>query len=78
VNPMTAASEGRRPRYAVEGNGYSTAGRITRGGRGRADIPLDEFWCRWCGIGTTGGKGRRDDRGPTEGALVVLDAKGAA
>jgi hypothetical protein len=29
-------------RYAVEGKGYSTAGRITRVG-GQADIPLDEF-----------------------------------
>ena len=43
LNQMTAVQMtvlGRR--YAVEGKGYSTAGRITRVG-GNADIPLDEF-----------------------------------
>jgi magnesium-transporting ATPase (P-type) len=43
LNQMTAVqmtAAGRR--YAVDGQGYSTAGRITRVG-GQADIPLDEF-----------------------------------
>ena len=43
LNQMTAVqmtAAGRR--YAVDGTGYSTAGRITRVG-GQADIPLDEF-----------------------------------
>jgi len=76
LNQMTAVqmtTVGRR--YAVEGKGYSTAGRINRVG-GQADIPLDEFLVPlvlasdavvWDGelIGD-----------PTEGALVVLAAKG--
>ncbi|MGD0066681.1 MAG: cation-transporting P-type ATPase, partial [Streptosporangiaceae bacterium] len=75
LNQMTAVqmtAAGRR--YAVEGKGYSTAGRITRVG-GQGDIPLDEFLVPvvLCSDAVV-----RDGEligDPTEGALVVLAAK---
>jgi Ca2+-transporting ATPase len=76
MNQMTAVqmmAAGRR--YAVDGKGYSTAGRITRVG-GQADIPLDEFLVPMvlCSDAVvTDGELVGD---PTEGALVVLAAKG--
>jgi P-type Ca2+ transporter type 2C len=62
-------------RYAVEGKGYSTAGRITRVG-GQADIPLDEFLVPM--VLASDAVVRDGDLigDPTEGALVVLAAKG--
>src|ERR1700739_4284707 len=61
--------------YAVDGKGYSTAGRITRAG-GQTDIPLDEFLVPMvlCSDAVV----RDGERGgdPTEGALIVLAAKG--
>jgi P-type Ca2+ transporter type 2C len=62
-------------RYAVDGKGYSTGGRITRVG-GQADIPLDEFLVPMVLASdavVTDGELIGD---PTEGALVVLAAKG--
>jgi P-type Ca2+ transporter type 2C len=76
LNQMTAvqmAAAGRR--YAIDGKGYSTAGRITRAA-GQADIPLDEFLMPMVlasdAVVTDGGL----IGDPTEGALVVLAAKG--
>ena len=76
LNQMTAvemAVIGRR--YAVSGEGYSTQGQITRVG-GLADVPLDPFLLPMalCADATV-----RDGKlvgDPTEGALVVLAAKG--
>ena len=62
-------------RYTVDGKGYSTAGRITRVG-GQGDISLDEFLAPMvlCSDAVvTDGELVGD---PTEGALVVLAAKG--
>jgi P-type Ca2+ transporter type 2C len=76
LNQMTAVqmvAAGRR--YAVEGKGYSTAGRITRVA-GQADIGLDEFLLPMV---LTSDAVVRDGEligDPTEGALVVLAAKG--
>jgi P-type Ca2+ transporter type 2C len=76
LNQMTAvqmAVAGRR--YAIDGKGYSTAGRITRVA-GQADIPLDEFLMPMVLASdavVTDGELIGD---PTEGALVVLAAKG--
>jgi Ca2+-transporting ATPase len=76
LNQMTAvemAVAGRR--YAVEGRGYSAQGRITRVA-GAAEIPLDEFLLPLVlasDATITDGELIGD---PTEGALVVLAAKG--
>jgi P-type Ca2+ transporter type 2C len=76
MNQMTAVqmmAAGRQ--YTVDGKGYSTAGRITRAG-GQTDIPLDEFLIPMvlCSDAVvTDGELVGD---PTEGALVVLAAKG--
>jgi Ca2+-transporting ATPase len=76
LNQMTAVqmvAAGRR--YAIDGKGYSTAGRITRVA-GQADIPLDEFLMPMVLASdavVTDGELIGD---PTEGALVVLAAKG--
>jgi P-type Ca2+ transporter type 2C len=76
MNQMTAVqmiAAGRR--YTVDGKGYSTAGRITRVG-GQGDISLDEFLVPMvlCSDAVvTDGELVGD---PTEGALVVLAAKG--
>src|SRR6266536_1815231 len=76
LNKMTAVqmtAAGRR--FAVDGQGYSTAGRITRVG-GQADIPLDEFLVPM--VLSSDAVVRDGDLigDPTEGALIVLAAKG--
>ena len=76
LNQMTAVqvvAAGRR--YAVDGQGYSTAGRITRVA-GEVDIPLDEVLMPM--VLASDAVVRDGDLigDPTEGALVVLAAKG--
>ena len=76
LNQMTAVqmvAEGRR--YAVEGKGYSTAGRITRVA-GEADIDLDEFLLPMVLASDAVVRDGELIGDPTEGALVVLAAKG--
>jgi Ca2+-transporting ATPase len=76
LNQMTAVQMtvvGRR--YAVEGKGYSTAGRITRVA-GQADIPLDEFLLPMVLASDAVVSDGELIGDPTEGALVVLAAKG--
>ena len=76
LNEMTAVqmtAAGRR--YAVEGTGYSTAGRITRVG-GQADIGLDEFLVPMVLASDAVVRDGELIGDPTEGALVVLAAKG--
>jgi Ca2+-transporting ATPase len=76
LNQMTAVqmtAAGRR--YAVEGKGYSTAGRITRVG-GQADIPLDDFLVPMVLASDAVVRDGELIGDPTEGALVVLAAKG--
>jgi Ca2+-transporting ATPase len=76
LNQMTAvqmALVGRR--YSIEGEGYSTQGQITRVG-GQGDIALDEILLPMalCADAEVKDGGLVGD--PTEGALVVLAAKG--
>ncbi|WP_345207226.1 cation-transporting P-type ATPase [Fodinibacter luteus] len=76
LNEMTAvqmALVGRR--YAIEGSGYSTQGRITHVG-GQGEIPLDPFLLPMvlASDAVLGDGGLIGD--PTEGALVALAAKG--
>ena len=76
LNQMTAVAmvaAGRR--YAVEGKGYSTAGRITRVA-GEADIGLDEFLLPMVLASDAVVRDGELIGDPTEGALVVLAAKG--
>jgi len=76
MNQMTAVQmtvAGRR--YAVDGKGYSTTGRITRVG-GQADIPLDEFLVPMVLASDAVVRDGELIGDPTEGALVVLAAKG--
>ena len=76
LNQMTAVAmtaAGRR--YAVEGKGYSTAGRITRVA-GEADIGLDEFLVPMVLASDAVVRDGELIGDPTEGALVVLAAKG--
>ena len=76
LNQMTAVqmvAAGRR--YAVEGKGYSTSGRITRVG-GQADIGLDEFLMPMVLASDAVVRDGELIGDPTEGALVVLAAKG--
>ena len=76
LNQMTAVqmtAAGRR--YAVEGKGYSTAGQITRVG-GQTDIPLDEFLVPMVLASDAVVRDGELIGDPTEGALVVLAAKG--
>ena len=68
---MTVAGQ----RYTVEGKGYSTTGRITRVG-GQADIPLDEFLVPMVLASDAVVRDGELIGDPTEGALVVLAAKG--
>jgi len=68
---MTAAGQ----RYTVEGKGYSTTGRITRAG-GQADIGLDEFLVPMVLASDAVVRDGELIGDPTEGALVVLAAKG--
>jgi P-type Ca2+ transporter type 2C len=76
LNQMTAvqlAVVGRR--YTIEGQGYSPLGQITRVG-GQAEIPLDQFLLPMvlASDAVLSDGGLIGD--PTEGALVVLAAKG--
>lgn len=76
LNQMTAVQMtalGRR--YAVDGKGYSTAGRITRVA-GEADIPLDEVLMPMVLASDAVVRDGELIGDPTEGALVVLAAKG--
>jgi len=76
LNQMTAVQMtlvGRR--YAIEGTGYSTDGRITRVA-GEADIPLDEFLMPMVLASDAVVRAGELIGDPTEGALVVLAAKG--
>ena len=76
LNQMTAVqmtAAGRR--YAVDGKGYSTVGRITRVA-GEADIPLDEFLMPMVLASDAVVRDGELIGDPTEGALVVLAAKG--
>ena len=76
LNQMTAVqmtAAGRR--YAIDGQGYSTAGRITRVG-GQAEIPLDEFLVPMVLASDAVVRDGELIGDPTEGALVVLAAKG--
>jgi Cation transport ATPase len=68
---MTAAAAGTRS----TGKGYSTAGRITRVG-GQPDIPLDEFLVPMVLASDAVVRDGELIGDPTEGALVVLAAKG--
>ena len=62
-------------RYAIDGQGYSTAGRITRVA-GEADIGLDEFLVPMVLASDAVVRDGELIGDPTEGALVVLAAKG--
>ena len=76
LNQMTAVQmtiAGRR--YAIEGQGYSTAGRINRVG-GQADTALDEFLVPMVLASDAVVRDGELIGDPTEGALVVLAAKG--
>ena len=80
LNQMTAVqmvAAGRR--YAIEGKGYSTDGRINRVAgevAGEADIPLDEFLMPMVLASDAVVRDGELIGDPTEGALVVLAAKG--
>jgi P-type Ca2+ transporter type 2C len=76
LNQMTAvqmAVVGRR--YAIEGQGYSTQGQITRVG-GEAEIGLDQFLLPMVLASDAVVSDGEMIGDPTEGALVVLAAKG--
>ena len=76
LNEMTAvqmAVVGRR--YAIEGRGYSTQGQITRVG-GQPRSRWISSCCRWCWRRTRCSATASLIGDPTEGALVVLAAKG--
>ena len=76
LNQMTAVqlvAAGRR--YEIDGQGYSTIGRITRVA-GEADIPLDEFLLPMVLASDAVVRDGELTGDPTEGALVVLAAKG--
>ena len=76
LNQMTAVqmvAAGRR--YEVDGQGYSTIGRITRVA-GEADIGLDEFLMPMVLASDAVVRDGELIGDPTEGALVVLAAKG--
>jgi len=76
LNQMTAVqmvAAGRR--YAIEGKGYSSAGRINRVA-GEADIGLDEFLMPMVLASDAVVSDEELIGDPTEGALVVLAAKG--
>ena len=76
LNQMTAVQmsvAGRR--YAVEGKGYSTHGRITRAA-GQAKVPLDPFLMPMVLASDAVLSDGELIGDPTEGALVALAAKG--
>ena len=76
LNQMTAvqmAVVGRR--YAIEGEGYSTNGQITRVA-GQTEIPMDQFLLPMVLASDAVLSGGELIGDPTEGALVALAAKG--
>jgi P-type Ca2+ transporter type 2C len=76
LNQMTAVqmvAAGRR--YAIDGKGYATVGRITRVA-GEADMGLDEFLLPMVLASDAVVRDGELIGDPTEGALVVLAAKG--
>jgi len=76
LNQMTAVEmsiPGRR--YAITGSGYHTDGQINRTG-GQADVPLDPFLLPMALCADAVAKDGELIGDPTEGALVVLAAKG--
>lgn len=76
LNQMTAvemAIPGRR--YAITGSGYSTEGTITRSA-GISDVPLDQFLMPMILASDAVIRDGEMIGDPTEGALVVLAAKG--
>ena len=78
LNQMTAvqmAVVGRR--YAVSGEGYSTIGQITHAA-GQPDVPLDGYMLPLALCADAVVKDGALVGDPTEGALVVLAAKGGA
>ena len=62
-------------RYAIEGEGYSTNGQITRVA-GQAEIPIDQFLLPMVLASDAVLHGGELIGDPTEGALIVLAAKG--
>ena len=62
-------------RYAISGEGYSTVGQITRVG-GQPDVPLDQLLLPMALCADAEVKDGALVGDPTEGALVVLAAKG--
>ena len=76
LNEMTAVQMGIPGRqYAVEGAGYSTVGQIKRVA-GQADVPLDEYFMPMILASDAVVRDGELIGDPTEGALVVLAAKG--
>jgi P-type Ca2+ transporter type 2C len=76
LNQMTAVEmtiPGRR--YTITGSGYSTEGSITRSA-GQSDVPLDEFLMPMILASDAVVRDGEMIGDPTEGALVVLAAKG--
>jgi len=76
LNQMTAVQMAiAGGRFAVDGKGYSTVGRITRAA-GHADLPLEEFLMPMVLASDAEVRDGELIGDPTEGALVVLAAKG--
>ncbi len=76
MNQMTAvqmAIVGRR--YAINGDGYSTTGQISHTG-GQPDVPLEQYLLPMALCSDAEVRGGELVGDPTEGALVVLAAKG--
>jgi len=76
LNQMTAVQMATTSgRYAISGDGYSTVGQITHAG-GQPDVPLEPYLLPMalCADAEVRDGGLVGD--PTEGALVVLAAKG--
>ena len=76
LNQMTAtqmAVVGRR--YTISGEGYSTTGRISHAG-GQPDVPLEQYLLPMALCADAEIRGGELVGDPTEGALVVLAAKG--
>ena len=78
LNQMTAVSMavvGRR--YSVSGDGYSTVGTITRAAGG-SDVPLEQYMLPLALCADAVVRDGQLVGDPTEGALIVLAAKGGA
>ena len=76
LNQMTAvqmAVVGRR--YSITGDGYSTTGQINHAG-GQPDVPLEQYLLPMALCADAEVRGGELVGDPTEGALVVLAAKG--